>query len=105
MAKYYGAVGYLTTVKTKPGVWSEEIIEKNYPGEFTRNSSKFVTGSGLNDDITTNNEISILADAFAFENLHSIKYVTYMGTKWKVTAVEVKQPRLILSIGGVYSGE
>jgi hypothetical protein len=29
--------------------------------------------------------------------------VEYMGTKWKVSNVEVKYPRLILSLGGVYN--
>jgi len=28
-----------------------------------------------------------------------------MDSLWKVTAVDVQYPRLILSIGGVYNGE
>jgi hypothetical protein len=30
-------------------------------------------------------------------------YVEFMGTKWKITNVEVQYPRLILSVGGVYN--
>ena len=28
MAKFYGTVGYVNMVETVPGVWTEEIVEK-----------------------------------------------------------------------------
>ena len=56
------------------------------------------------DDINISNEFSIVADAYANENFHNIKYVEYMGTKWKISTVTVQRPRLILSAGGVYNG-
>ena len=30
MAKYYGVIGYVETVETSPGVWEEQITERNY---------------------------------------------------------------------------
>ena len=48
------------------------------------------------------NEISIVADPFARENFHRMRYVVFMGAKWKITKVEVGYPRLILTIGGLY---
>ena len=33
-----------------------------------------------------------------------MKYVEWMGTRWKVTNVVVQRPRLILTVGEVYNG-
>lgn len=105
MAKYYGVIGYIETEETEPGVWVEQITERSYYGEQTRNTSKFQTSDSVNDDININNEISIVADPYAIQNFTSMRYVEIMDTKWKITNVEVKYPRLILSIGGVYNGD
>ena len=103
MAKFYGVIGYAETVETKPGVWKEQITEKTYYGDLVRNIRKLQTTDQLNDDINVANEISIVADPFANENFHSMRYVEFMGAKWKITNVEVQYPRLILTTGGVYN--
>ncbi len=105
MAKFYGAIGYAVTEETAPGVWEERITERMYYGELVRNTRKLQTADQLNDNINVANEISILADPFAYENFHSMKYVGFSGAKWKVTSIEVQYPRLILTVGGVYNGE
>ena len=105
MAKFYGPIGYAQTVEIKPGVWKEQITEKLYYGELTRNTRKLQTSDKLNDDINIANELSIVSDPFANENIYSMRYVEFMGAKWKITDVEVQYPRLILSIGGVYNAQ
>lgn len=105
MAKFYGAIGYAVTEETKPGVWMEKITERMYYGDLTRNTRKLQSTDQLNDDLNIANEISIVADPFANENFHSMKYAEFMGAKWKITSVEVQYPRLILTVGGVYNGE
>lgn len=104
MNKFYGKIGYAITKETIPGVWVEQIVERSYYGDVIRNIRRLQSSENLNDDINVSNEISIVADAFANQNFHSMRYVEYMGTKWKVSSIEVKYPRLILSIGGVYNG-
>lgn len=104
MAKFYGKIGYAMTKETTPGVWVEEIVERSYYGDVIRNIRRLQGSENLNDDINVSNEISIVADAFANQNFHSMRYVEYMGAKWKVSSVEVKYPRLILNVGGVYNG-
>lgn len=104
MNKFYGKIGYAITKETTPGVWVEQIVERSYYGDVIRNIRRLQSSENLNDDINVSNEISIVADAFANQNFHSMRYVEYMGTKWKVSSIEVKHPRLILSIGGVYNG-
>lgn len=105
MAKFYGTVGYAVTEENTPGVWDERIIERMYYGELIRNTRKLQSTEYLNDDINISNEISILADPFAYANFHSMRYVDFMGAKWKIISVEVQYPRLILTVGGVYNGK
>lgn len=105
MAKWYGKIGYVVNKETAPGVWTPETTERNHYGDLIRNISRWQNGdSTTNDDLTINNQLSILADQFAYENFHAIKYAEFMGAKWKITSVEVQHPRLILSLGGVYNG-
>lgn len=104
MGRYYGAIGYAETVETAPGVWAEQIVERVYFGDLVRNFGKVQKADKLNDDIDISNEISIVSDPYAVNNFHSMRYITYMGAKWKVNSVEVQFPRLILSIGGLYNG-
>jgi hypothetical protein len=103
MAKWYGKIGYAETVETTPGVWKEQIVEREYFGELIRNTRKLQSADRLNDDINIANEISIVSDPFANQNFHSMRYIEFMGTKWKISNVEVLYPRLILTIGGVYN--
>lgn len=103
MAKFCGIIGFSITRETKPDVWEAETVEKRYFGDVTRNFSQRKSDSQLNDNIDISNSISIIADPYANNNLHAIRYVVFMGTKWKVTNIEVQYPRLLLSIGGVYN--
>jgi hypothetical protein len=104
MAKFYGEIGYAETAETAPGVWTESVKERIYSGDVLRNSKRWQTGENLNDNLTVNNEISIIADPFAYSNFHNIRYVKWMGAYWKVNRIDVQRPRLILSIGGLYNG-
>lgn len=104
MAKFYGKVGYGISKETAPGVWVDEIVERPYYGELVRNTRKMQMSDKVIDDINIVNEISILADPFARDNFQYMRYVEFMGVKWKVTTIEVQFPRLILSIGGLYNG-
>ena len=103
MAKWFGKIGYAETVETTPGVWKEQIIEKEYFGDLNRNTRRLQTAANINDDVNINNEISIISDPYATNNFHSMRYAEFMGTKWKITNVEVQYPRLVLSLGGLYT--
>lgn len=105
MNKWYGNVGYINTVETKPGIWSPQENVRPYFGEWVRNTSKFQTSGGINDNVDIANELSIVADPYANENFHHIRFIEFMGTNWKVTSVQPKYPRLILTIGGVWNGD
>ena len=104
MAKWFGKIGYnVGTYEASPGVWKEKIEERPYYGEVIRNTRRLQTLDKVNDNITVSNQISILADPYASQNFHMIRYITFMNNKWKVTNVEVQYPRLILDLGEVYN--
>lgn len=107
MAKWRGKVGYAIT-EEKPagsGIWMDTIVERTYSGDLMRYmNSRLAIGESINDDLSINNQISILADPFAYNNFYSIKFAEFMGTAWKVTNVEVQRPRLLLTLGGVWNG-
>ena len=105
MAKFYGKIGYAETLKTAPGVYEDVITEREYFGDLIRNTRRLQSSDKVNDDINISNEISIVSDPFAVQNFHSMRYVEFMGAKWKITNVEVQYPRLILTIGGLYNGK
>ena len=105
MAKFHGIIGYGITAETKPGVWKDQIVEREYSGDLNKNTRRLQSSDQLNDNIVVSNEISILSDPFANENFHSMRYVEFMGAKWKISNVEVQYPRLILTIGGVYNAQ
>ena len=106
MAKWYGVIGYAETKETSPGVHREVIAERAYYGECFRNLRNLQTASQVNDNVNVSNEISIVADPYAQKNFHSMRYVEFMGTNWKVSSVDASQyPRLVLTLGGVYNGE
>lgn len=105
MAKYFGTIGYALTTETAPGVWEEQIIEKQYYGDVLQYSKRYQSTEHLNDNIEISNRISIVADPYALQNFIYIRYVTWMGSKWKVSSVDVEYPRLVMSIGGLYNDE
>ena len=108
MAKIHGIIGYSVdnlSLETSPGVWTEQIVEREFYGELMRRSYRFQTpGDNVNDDITIENQISIVADTFAKGHINCMRYICHLGVKWKISNVDIQLPRLILTLGGVYNG-
>jgi hypothetical protein len=104
--RFFGKVGYGDSIENPSGsgVWIDTITEVEYYGDVIRNTRKLEPGESLNDDITVGNSISIVSDDYAIKHFFKIKYVQWAGVLWTVTTVEVKSPRLILSLGSVYNG-
>ena len=110
MARFYGRVGYgvttqqLTEDEQGTGVWVDDIVERSYYGDVVRNARNLREGENLNFDLSVQNSISIVADAYANEHFFAIRYVEWAGVLWTVTSVEVQSPRLLLRLGEVYNG-
>lgn len=107
MAKWHGKVGYSESVETAPGVWTNVCEERTYFGDVIRGSAAWSSNSNsTNDNLTVNCQISIVADPFAYQKFHSMKWIEFMGTKWKINSIDptTQYPRLLLTLGGCWNG-
>ena len=105
MNKFSGYIGYAKQVETAPGVWEEQITEYKHTGDLVRPfGSRMATSEELNDNLNVSTQISIMANPYANNHFTSMRYVKFMGAKWKISNVEPKYPRLLLTIGGLYNG-
>ena len=50
MAKFYGTVGFVKTVESAPGVWTEQIVERKYYGNVI-SRTRSLQSNGVNDNI------------------------------------------------------
>lgn len=106
MARFLGKIGYGESVEDPPGdgKWVDVIKENDYQGDVIRNARALDNSDTINGEITISNQISIVADEYAFEHFFNIKYIEWAGVLWTVPSVEVRSPRLILTLGSVYNG-
>lgn len=106
MAKFYGVIGYVEQVETKPGVWTNAITERKYYGDVTRTDRRLEESSEqVNSNITLRNNFSIVADAYAHDHFFAMRYIIWGGAYWSISDVEVLRPRMNLRLGGLYNGE
>lgn len=105
MAKYWGMIGFAEVTEDAPGVFTEKIQERRYTGDILRNSLRIEKTEHLNDNINISNMISVIADSYAEERMGMMRYITWMGTKWNISSIEVRHPRLNITVGGVYNEE
>lgn len=107
MARFYGLVGYGHAEEKSPGVYEDVITEKAYFGDVLRNArglGESDATTGVNRDVSLQNTISIVADPYAREHFHAMRYIRWAGALWTVSTVEVQFPRLLLRLGPLYNG-
>lgn len=105
MARYYGNIGFAIQVETESGIWVDDIEERPYKGDIVRSGRRFDASENINDDFTITNVFSIVSDAFLYSHIPAMRYITYLGSKFKVTSVEIDRPRVTINAGGVYVAE
>ena len=105
MAKYYGAIGYALMAETSPGIWMDTVTERKYRGDVVLDQRRWRTEEKVNDDLSLDNSISILADGYAYENIGNMKYIIWNKVPWKIQSFNINRPRIVIQIGGIYNGE
>jgi hypothetical protein len=103
--KWYGEIAYSMQVETEPHVWEEQVVKKPAMGDLLEFSKNNDQSSNINTDISLSNQLSIVMDPFLQNNFQNILYVTICGSKWTVSSVKVRYPRLLLSFGKLYKEE
>lgn len=107
MARFCGMIGFSTSSnesEDEPSVYTEDIYEKKYTGIILQEYDNHSNKTTINTDIHLGHRFSIIMDPYASQNVHNLRYIEYMGTRWTITSVEIKYPRLIISIGEVWRG-
>lgn len=110
MTKCSGNIGYALAAETQPGVWTESITIKKYYGDVVTDKRKFndqnqvnSTNNQINDDLSISNNISVISNSFMLDNLSFMRYIAFMNLKWKISSVDIKPPRIIITLGGLYN--
>lgn len=103
--KFAGKIGfYEGTKETKPSVYKPVIVERVYIGDVIRNARRFQSTEYQNETTVLSNQISIIADLYFQKNLASVRYVEWMGVKWRATVSTIDYPRVTIDLGGVWNG-
>jgi len=105
MPKCSGVIGYALAEETQPGVWTENITEKKYFGDIVRDNRKIVDQGEINSSVNISNNVSVVSNKFMLDNMASMRYISFNKSKWKINSIDIKPPRLIISLGGLYNGK
>lgn len=107
MAKYSGKLGLVyPDAETAPGIWAPEKVEEVSVKGDTLNLSKSYSPSSqsINDDLTLSKRVSIIASSDLIADTASMRYLTYLGQRWKIVEIDFQRPRLIFTLGGIWNG-
>lgn len=104
MNRFYGNVGFIKTEEVERGVWEPTETILQYYGDVLNKRTRWDQPTDTtNGDLTISNVISIVADDYCSANAGYMRWVEWAGTKWKISSIEIKAPRIELTLGGVYS--
>lgn len=108
MTRFAGVVGYGESQESPAGSgdWKKVIIERQLSGRVVRNSRRIQAEEQINADLTLQNSIEVVADAYARDNMEKLLYVMWRGNRWVVDEVTevIGTPRLLLRMGALYRG-
>ena len=100
MNRWYGKIGFAEQVEVAQSVWTEQITERIYRGDILRNTRRLQDSQQINSNISISNQISVIGDAYIRDHFVDMRWVEFMGAKWKATEVDASQsPRLIITLG------
>jgi len=105
MARFHGTVGFAVMEETRPGIYEEIYKERPYKGNVLRRSRQWNQTENLNDDLSINNDISIISDSFAKAHFGVMRYVHWMDQYFEITSatIDVERHRITLTLGGVFN--
>ena len=104
MNRWYGKIGFAEQVETAQSVWTEKITERTYRGDILRNTRRLQDSQQINSNISISNQISVVGDSYIRDHFVDMRWVEFMGAKWKTTEVDASQaPRLIITLGELWN--
>ena len=102
--KYSGKIGFAVQVEKAPGVWEDQITERDYVGDILQRTESFSAGASVMPQVRTVTSVSVLSDGLLKDRYDDIRYVTYMGIKWMPLSIVQAWPRIEIFFGDQYHG-
>lgn len=103
MAVVSGKLGFAITVETEPGTHKLEILEKDFRGELLSNRQVTKQGDQVVPGLVLANKVSLIGTEYTFGNVSRLVYVKLHGIAWSVSSIEIKHPRLYVTLGSPYN--
>lgn len=109
MNKFVGKIGFAFSPaqsEAHSGIWKEKIVEKTYCGTMLRSSRVLENSSEVIEELRISNQLSILADPYANNNMYAMRYIRFRGVNWTIKSAEAgtNNKRIILTLGGIWNG-
>lgn len=103
--KFSGKAGFrINDVETEPGVYEPTIVVKAIKGSVVSNRYQHQNSDKSTiDNVRITNQLSIVANQFLNEHISNLIYIEFQGVKWKVESFDIRPPRVVVSLGGVYN--
>lgn len=101
--RFVGEVGFADTVETSPGIFEEQITPRRYRGTVTTDAHRLTVDDTVNGQIKTGAIISVLADKELLTRAFDVRWVMYLGVKWKPSYVDIRHPRVVFTLGDRFS--
>lgn len=103
--KFSGKAGFrINDVEIEPGVYEPTVVTKAIKGDIVINRYQHQNSDKSTiDNVRITNQLSIVANQFLNENIANLLYVEFQGVKWKVETFDIRPPRVVVSLGGVYN--
>lgn len=103
--KFSGKAGFrIYDVETEPGVYEPTVVVKPIKGNVVSNHYQHQNSDKSTiDNVRITNQLSIVANQFLNEHISNLMYIEFQGVKWKVESFDIRPPRVVVSLGGVYN--
>jgi hypothetical protein len=86
-----------------PGVWKIMPTEVPHRAKLLTYNKDYDTSDEVNDDMKLRNRYEIVMKDKKLD-YQDMRYIIVKGKKWKVSALEFLDIRIIITLGGVYNG-
>lgn len=103
--KFSGKAGFrIDDVETEHGVYEPIVVVKAIKGSVVINHYQHQNSDKSTiDNVRITNQLSIVANQFLNEHISNLMYIEFQGVKWKVESFDIRPPRVVVSLGGVYN--
>lgn len=115
MAKFVGKLAVITEQTEKvidgipSGIYVNSIKEYKIAGDLLNSNLRIQQEDKINDEFHVTNRFSVLASPSLISVLADSSkashpaYIEYMGMKLKVSDMQITPPRIIFSVGGLWT--